>query len=363
MLVRSHSSSARRTRPSTVRWAAALGALALAASACGGSAEAGDAPARDEAAATGDGVTLHLVGFAVPKAANNAIQALFAQTPEGEGVSWNESYGASGEQSRAVTAGLEADYVHLSLEGHVTRLVDAGIVAEDWADNPHDGIVSDSVVVFAVREGNPKDIQTWDDLVAPGVGIVTPNPGSSGSARWNIMAAYGQALEATGSEADAEAYLTRFFENVVALPGSGRDATTAFLSGAGDVLMTYENEAILARQNGEAIDYVVPSTTLLIENPGAVTVDAPPVASDWLAFLYTPQAQAEFARLGFRPVIDGVAIPEVEGANDPADPFPTPERLLTIGDDFGGWPVVDETFFDAEDGIVTRVQVATGKSS
>lgn len=343
----------------TLRAAVALLPLVLVVAACGGDDDAG----ADGSSGGGEAVTLNLVGFAVPKAANNANQALFAETPEGEGVTWNESYGASGDQSRAVAAGLEADYVHLSLEGHVTRLVEAGIVAEDWADNEHNGIVTDSVVVFAVREGNPKNIQTWDDLIQPDVGIVTPNPGSSGSARWNIMAAYGQALEATGSEAAAEAYLTSFFENVVALPGSGRDATTAFLSGTGDVLMTYENEAILARQNGEPIEYVVPDTTLLIENPGAVTVDAPPVASAWLEFLYTPQAQAEFARLGFRPVISGVEIPEVDGANDPSDPFPEPATLLTIGDDFGGWPAVDAKFFDAEDGLVTAIQVATGKSS
>ncbi len=341
--------------------------VAVVLAACGGDA---DEPAADGGSAAsaasgegGDEVELSLVGFAVPKAANNAIQAKFAETPAGQGVTWVESYGASGDQSRAVAAGLEADYVHFSLEGDVTRLVEAGLVAEDWNAGPTGGIVSDSVVVFVVRPGNPKGIESWGDVVEPGVGIVTPNPGSSGSARWNILAGYGHVLANGGSEADADAFVTKLFENVVALPGSGRDATTAFLSGTGDVLLSYENEAILARQNGEDIDYIVPDTTLLIENPGAVLVDADPAAQDWLDFVLTPEAQAEFAKLGFRPVIDGVDVGTVEGANDPGDPFPTPTTLLTIAEQFGGWPEANAKYFDPETGLVTAIQTATGKSS
>jgi sulfate transport system substrate-binding protein len=351
--------------------------VALVASACGSDAgesggaadaaePAADAVASDSAAepaADAADVELSLVGFAVPKAANNAIQAKFAETPEGRGVSWVESYGASGDQSRAVEAGLDADYVHFSLEGDVTRLVDAGLVAEDWNAGPTGGMVSDSVVVLVVRPGNPKGIDSWDDLIEPGVEIVTPNPGSSGSARWNILAAFGHALANGGTDADAEAYVTALFENVVALPGSGRDATTAFLSGTGDVLLSYENEAILARQSGEDIEYIVPDTTLLIENPGAVLIDADPKATAWLEYVLTPEAQTEFAKLGFRPVIDGVDAGTVEGANDPADPFPAPTNLLTIGDDFGGWPEVNTAYFDPDAGRVTAIQTATGKSS
>jgi sulfate/thiosulfate-binding protein len=321
-------------------------------------------PTQDAGAApSGEPVELSLVGFAVPKAANNAIQAKFAETPEGAGVTWVESYGASGDQSRAVEAGLAADYVHFSLEGDVTRLVDAGLVAEDWNTGPTDGIVSDSIVVLAVRPGNPKGIDSWDDLTEDGIEIVTPNPGSSGSARWNIMAAYGHAYAGGATDEEADAFVAEIFENIVALPGSGRDATTAFLSGTGDVLLSYENEAILARQNGEEIDYVVPDTTLLIENPGAVLIDADPRASAWLDFVLSPEGQTEFAELGFRPVIDGVDPGEVEGANDPADPFPTPEQLLTIGEDFGGWPEVNSVYFDPDSGRVTAIQTATGKSS
>ncbi len=357
----------RRTRSIAVRLvgagAAMLAVTALAA--CGSDSDAdstGDDPAGTAAAGNAP-VELSLVGFAVPKAANNAIQAKFAETPEGNGVTWVESYGASGDQSRAVEAGLAADYVHFSLEGDVTRLVNAGLVGDDWNAGPTAGIVSDSVVVFAVRPGNPKGIESWDDLAADGIGIITPNPGSSGSARWNIMAAYGHAYAGGASDEEADAFVTEIFENIVALPGSGRDATTAFLSGTGDVLLSYENEVILARQNGEELDYVVPDTTLLIENPGAVLLDAPPAAQAWLDFVLSPVGQAEFAKLGFRPVIDGVDVGSVEGANDPDAPFPAPTKLLTIGGDFGGWPEVNSVYFDADSGRVTLIQTATGKSS
>lgn len=303
---------------------------------------------------TSSGTTLSLVGFAVPKAANNAIQQEWGKTPDGEGVAWQESYGASGDQSRAVAAGLDADYVHFSLEGDVTRLVDAGLVASDWNAGPTKGIVSTSVVVIAVRKGNPKGITGWDDLVEPGIGIVTPNPGSSGSARWNILAAYGHA-EATGQDADA--FITRFFRNVAALPGSGRDATTAFTGGTGDVLLTYENEAILARRSGADFDYLVPDTTLLIENPGAVLRTADPKAAKWLAFVLGRTGQTEFAKTGFRPLADGIAV-EVPGANDPANPYPAPKELQTIAD-FGGWPAANEKFF-GDDGLITKAQKESG---
>jgi len=211
-----------------------------------------------------------------------------------------------------------------------------------------------------VRPGNPKDIQGWEDIVKPGVEIVSPNPGSSGGARWNLLAAWGHVIATGGTEKDAQEYLTKFFENAVALPGSARDALTSFTSGNGDVLVSYENEAILARQNGEELDYIVPDETLLIETPVAVTEDADPAATDWLEYLYTEDAQTAFLESGYRPVVEGVT-GEVEGANDPADPFPAPASLLTVGEDFGGWPEAGEKFFDEENGIVTRIQAETGK--
>ena len=312
--------------------------------------------------AGGSGTTLHLVGFAVPAEANKAIQAKWAETEDGTGVTWEQSYGASGDQSRAVANGLKADYVNFSLEGDVTRLVKAGLVADDWKSGPTKGIVSDSVVVIVVPEGNPKNIQGWDDLIRPDVRIVTPNPASSGSARWNILAAYHQAVAEGGTEQDAKAYLTAFFTNVVALPGSGRDATNAFLQGTADALISYENEAILARQSGEKFDYVVPENTLLIENPGAVLRDADPKARKYLEFVISPAGQEEFARKGFRPVIEGVDVGRVEGANDPANPFPQPKGLFTIAEDLGGWDAVNAKFFEEGTGIVPQIQKATGKS-
>ncbi len=330
----------------------------LVVSACGG----GDDDASADEGGGGGETTLNIVGFAVPEAANTAIAEAWNETPEGEGVTFQTSYGASGDQSRAVVAGLEADYVHFSVASDVTRLVDEGLVAEDWDDGPTKGIVSSSVVVFAVREGNPEGIETWDDLIQPGVEIVTPNPASSGAARWNALAAWGQVIESGGTEADAEAYVTSFFNNVVALPGSGRDATTAFLGGTGDVLMAYENEAILAHQNGEEFDYIIPDTSILIENPGAVLTEADPKAQEWLDFVLSEDGQRQFALTGFRPVIEGVEYGEVEGANDPADPFPAVENLLTVEEDFESWDALSDKFFDEEAGIVTEIIAASGKA-
>ena len=337
---------------------AVLLAVALLATACGD-----DDDAAAGTAGVGSAETINIVGFAVPEAANKAIAEAFTATPEGEGVEFRTSYGASGDQSRAVESGLEADYVHFSVTSDVTRLVDAGLVADTWDDGPTEGIVSSSVVVFAVRQGNPKGIESWDDLVRPGVEIVTPNPASSGAARWNALAAWGQVVADGGTEEEGNDYLDRFFANVVALPGSGRDATTAFLGGTGDVLMAYENEAILARQNGEEFDYVIPATTMLIENPGAVLVDATPAASDWLDFVLGTEGQRQFALKGFRPIVEGVEFGEVEGANDPSDPFPEVGRLLTVADDFGSWSDLSTKFFDEATGIVTKAIEKSGKAS
>lgn len=333
---------------------AAIAALTL--SACGGSSTASTL---DNAA---ENVELSIVGYAVPEAANKAIAEAWSKTDEGAGVRFKSSYGASGDQSRAVVDGLPADYVHFSVTSDVTRLVDAGLVDEAWDDGPNKGVVSSSVVVFGVREGNPKNIRTWDDLIQPGIEIVTPNPSSSGAARWNVLAAWGQAIAAGGTEEDASAYLDAFFANVVALPGSGRDATQAFLSGTGDVFMSYENEVILARQNGETFEYIVPETTLLIENPGAVLIDAHPKAQEWLDFVLSAAGQEQFATKGFRPIIDGVDVGEVEGAIDPANPFPTVTNLLTVNGDFESWSALSEKFFDETDGIVTQAIAKSGKA-
>ncbi|AXT86708.1 sulfate ABC transporter substrate-binding protein [Aeromicrobium sp. A1-2] len=307
--------------------------------------------------------TLSLVAYSVPKAADRALEKAFADRQTGDQVAWRESLGASGDQSRAVANGLRADFVHFSLTPDVTRLVDQGLVADTWNDGTNQGIISTSVVAIVVRKGNPLHITSFADLAKPGIDVVTPNPGSSGSARWNILAAYQSVIAGGGSRADARTYLTRLFANVAALPGSGRDATTAFTSGTGDVLLSYENEAILARQSGEELDYLVPSDNLLIENPGAVTTNAAPAAQDFLDFALSATGQGIYAAHGFRPLasVAGVDTSDVKGANDPRDPFPAIDKLSTIDETFGGWHAANATFF-GDDGIITRIVAQSGKS-
>ncbi|TYL46225.1 sulfate ABC transporter substrate-binding protein [Nocardioides sp. BGMRC 2183] len=297
--------------------------------------------------------TLAVVAFSVMESANKDVYDAFGETEAGDGIEFAPSYGASGDQSRAVVAGADADIVHFSLETDVTRLVDEGLVDADWRETPTKGIGTSSVVVFVVREGNPLGIKGWDDLVEPGVEIVTPNPGSSGAARWNILGAWAHVVGAGGSEAEAKTFVSQLLKNTPVLPASGREATSAFVEGDQDVLLSYENEAILAKQNGEAIDYVLPEDTLLIENPAAVTTDAKDGATDFLEFMQSADAQELYATFGFRPVEGSgdVELPEVEGANDSADPFPAPATLYSIDGDFGGWAEAADKFFaDGEDG-------------
>jgi sulfate/thiosulfate-binding protein len=346
-----------QNRSRAARAAALVGAtlVGLALSAC--------APGASGGTDGDEGETIHIVGFAVPEAANKNIASEFTKTPEGEGVSFQTSYGPSGDQSRAVAAGLEADYVHFSVPTDVTRLVDEGLVAEDWDQGENKGVVSRSVVVFGVRDGNPKNIKTWADLVKPGVEIVTPNPASSGAARWNALAAYGQVISDGGTEEEATEYVDKFFKNVVSLPSSGRDATTAFLGGTGDVLMAYENEAILAAQNDEGFEYVLPETTLLIENAGAILEDSAEPSQAWLDFVLSDEGQTQFALTGFRPIRDDVDYGgTVEGAADPSNPFPEVGTLLTVDDDFGGWDEVSTKFFDEENGLIFDAILGAGLS-
>lgn len=333
--------------------AAVTGALAL--TGCG-----------NTSGGSSDADTVTINAFSVMEAANEPVIEDFQKTDAGKDVEFQTSYGASGDQSRAVAGGADADVVHYSLETDVDRLVDEGMVAEDWKDTPTNGIATSSVVVFVVRKGNPEGIQGWDDLIKPGVEIITPNPGSSGSARWNILGAWAHITGNGGTEDEAKEYLTSVLKNTIALPASGREATTAFTDGSGDVLLSYENEAILAKQNDADVDYVVPDDTLLIENPAAVTTDAGEAGQAFLDFMTSPEAQADYAQSGFRPVVDGVDVGEVEGANDPADPFPAPATLFTIDDDFGGWGEAADKFFGTgEDGdplgIITELQQSTGK--
>jgi len=326
----------------------------LAVAACGGNAGA--------TSSGGSGSSpVSVVGFSVLEQANQQVISDFQKSPAGKGVSFTTSYGASGDQSRAVEAGLAADEVHFSLEPDMTRLVDDGLVAKDWNTGPDHGICTQSVVAFVVRPRNPKHITGWDDLVKPGIRIVTPNPNSSGSARWNLLAAWGHVSANGGSEAQAKSYMQKFFTNVVSMPSSGRDATTAFQSGTGDVLVSYENEAILARQEGAKFDYLVPSDTLLIQNPCAVTKQAGSAADAFLNFQHSLAGQTDYARTGFRPLDPSIHV-SVKGANDPSNPFPQPQELLTIDKNFGGWASATTKYFDENTGILTKLQAAAGKS-
>ena len=338
------------------RWArpavAVVVGLTLALTACGGG---------GSGSGSGSGSELSLVAFSVPKPAYDDLQRDFADSADGKGVTWKSSYGASGDQARAVISGLPADYVGFSLSSDMSKLVDKDLVAKDWDSGPTKGIVSTSVVTIVVRHGNPLGIHGWADLVKPGVKIVTPNPGSSGSARWNVLAAWSQVTANGGSEAEATDYLTKYYRNVVSLPSSGREATSAFTSGTGDVLISYENEAIAARQSGADVDYIVPDTTLKIENPGAVTTKAPDSAKKFLAYVESDAGQKVFASHGFRPLSSSVQPGEVKGANDPAQPFPAVKKLVTIAD-LGGWAAVSTKFFDEDNGIVTKIQDASGVS-
>jgi sulfate/thiosulfate transport system substrate-binding protein len=336
---------ARSRRARAVAFVAAATAAAIGVSACSSS-------------SSGDKKKVAIVAYSVPKAAYDALEKAFQRTDAGKNVSFSESFGASGTQSTAVSNGQPADYVGFSLTPDLTKLV-PNFVDAGWADNATKGMVSDSVVVIVVRKGNPKNITGWDDLVKPGVKIVTPDPASSGSAKWNILAAYEHVIADGGSEADAKAYLKKFFGNVVSKPSSGATATTTFTSGTGDVLISYENEAIAARQKGAAVDYIVPNESILIETPAAVTKKGSQSAKDFLAFVLSPAGQKIFASKGFRPVVAGTDIGQVQGANDPASPFPSVTKLVTI-EQLGGWKTVNTTFFDKTDGIVTKIENGVG---
>jgi sulfate/thiosulfate-binding protein len=294
-----------------------------------------------------------LVAYSTPAEAYAQLIPAFQNTADGKDVDFSQSYGASGDQSRAVDAGQAADFVHFALEPDVQRLVDDGKVAAGWNQNANKGVIADSVVVFVVRSGNPKNIHTWDDLTRDGVEVITPNPFTSGGARWNVMAAYGAQLKQGKTPAEAVQYLYSLFKNVPVQDSSARDALGTFTGGKGDVLLSYENEAILAKSKGEDVDYVVPDQTILIQTVGAVTKTAPPAATDFLNYLWTPEAQKIFADNGYRPVVEGVT-----GKYD----FPQPAQEFTI-DDLGGWSVIKDRFFDDTTGIMAKVEQSIGVST
>jgi sulfate transport system substrate-binding protein len=322
-----------------------LALLPAVAAGCGGTSDS----------SSGGSTKLGLVAYSTPKEVYETVLPAFTKTPAGKGVGFTQSYGASGDQARAVLAGLPADIVAFSLEPDITKLVDDGIVAKDWNSDEFKGLVSKSVVVFAVRKGNPKNIKTWDDLVKPGIEVVEPNPLTSGGARWNVMAAYGAQIQQGKSDADGIAYLEKLFKNVVVQDKSAREALQTFTAGKGDVLIAYENEAITAQQKEQDVDYVVPDQTILIENPAAVTTKSksPAKAKAVLEYLRSPEAQKVFAEKGYRSIRDDLV---------DASKYPTPSGLFTI-EKFGGWAPVMKKFFDKDKSVIADIEKGLGVSS
>jgi sulfate/thiosulfate transport system substrate-binding protein len=308
------------------------------------------ATAASATARTSD-TTLSLVGYAVPREALGAVIKAWQQTPDGKDVDFTQSYGASGDQARAVAAGLKADIVQFSTGLDVDLLVKAGLVDKNWDKQTAKGIATNSIVVFAVRDGNPKHIRNWDDLVRPGVQIVTPNPASSGAAKWNVMAAYGAQRRLGKSDKQATAFVERMMRNVVSLDTSGRNATNSFLAGRGDVYITYENEARLAK-----LQYVIPRQTLLIEAPIALvkTSDDKDLATKFIRFTRTPQAQRIFAQYGFRPLLPSVYQEFVKQ-------YPRRPGIFKISDKYiGGWPAVEKRWFDPDKGLWVGIAKRAG---
>lgn len=303
------------------------------------------------AVAARSGTQVALVAYSTPKEAYKKIIPAFQATAAGQDVSFSQSYGASGDQARAVINGLPADVVELSLEPDMTALVKAGIVSKGWNRGKYKGIVAQSIVSFVVREGNPKKIRKWDDLIKRGVSVITPNPFTSGGARWNVMAAYGAQLKSGKTPAQARAYLLKLFKNVSVQDKSARDALNTFLGGKGDVLITYENEAILARKQGQGLYYIDPAKTILIENPVAITNGKnQATARAFLRFLYRPQAQTLFAQTGYRPVVKSVAA---------KFKYPARPGLFDITY-LGGWTKVQKQFFDPKTGIMAKIEKQVG---
>ncbi|HAJ64851.1 MAG TPA: sulfate ABC transporter substrate-binding protein [Cyanobacteria bacterium UBA8543] len=325
--------------------------LSVAIAACSGgntNNTASSAGGASPAANKGD-VELTLVSFAVTKAAHEKIIPQFVEQwkkEHNQNVSFKQSYAGSGTQARAVIDGLEADVLHLALALDTKKVEKAGLIQAGWEkEAPNDAIVSKSVAAIVTREGNPKGIKTWEDLAKPGVKVITANPKTSGGARWNFLAVWGSVTKTGGDEKKALDLTTKVIKNAPVLPKDAREATDAFFKqGQGDALINYENEMILAKQNGKDVPYIVPDVNISIDNPIAVVdknVDkhgTREVAEAFVKYLYTPEAQREFAKAGFRP-IDPTVAKEVE------KDFPQVKTLFTV-QDLGGWDTVQKQFFD-----------------
>jgi sulfate/thiosulfate transport system substrate-binding protein len=305
-----------------------------------------------DAAARSQSGSISLVAYSTPRDAYTQLIPAFQHTSAGQGTSFQQSYGASGEQARAVINGLKADVVEFSLEPDMTSLVKAGLVAKSWKNEPFRGIVTRSVVVFVVRKGNPKHIRSWNDLVKPGIDVLVPNVQTSGGAKWDVIAAYGAQRKLGKSHAQSVKYLDKLYGHVVSQDKSARESLQTFLAGRGDVLLSYENEAIFAQKHDQPVDFVMPKSTIQIANPIAVVKSSSnrTTARAFLNFLRTKPAQVIFAQNGYRPVLKSAS----KGFS-----FPYPPGIFSI-QWLGGWAKVDKQFFDPNKGIVTKIQKRHG---
>jgi sulfate transport system substrate-binding protein len=304
------------------------------------------------------GTTLNLVAFSTPKPIMGVLIVNFQQKPAGQGVSFNQSYGPSGSQAKAIVAGQPADIAFLSNALDINTIADAGLVSKSWTHAPQGGIAADSVVALVVRPGNPKHIHSWKDLVKPGVQIVTPDPFPSGGAKWNVLAAYGQARKAGLSDKKAVAWVTKLFKNVVAQPTSSSAAASAFFSGEGDVLITYESEAYAAFSSGKQGQLVVPKPTMLIQLPMVATKSAPAAAKAFIKFVHFPVQQKVFAANGYRPVIKSVLkSPDLASWRKKYNTGPTFNIDNKL---FGGWRKVNRVWFDLSHGKMVKIEQAVG---
>jgi sulfate/thiosulfate transport system substrate-binding protein len=304
------------------------------------------------------GTTLNLVAYSTPKPVMQKLIARFGHQPAGQGVSFTQSYGPSGAQARAIVAGQPCDIAFLSTGLDIDTLAAGGIVAKNWSKAPFGGIAADSVVAFVVRPGNPKHIHTWSDLVKPGVQVVTPDPFSSGSAKWNVLAAYGAARRAGMGDRKAVQFVTKLFRHVVAQDTSGSNAANTFFSGKGDVLITYESEAYAAFAAGRAGRLIVPEPTMLIQLPMVPTKHAPAAAKAFISYAHSPKQQRIFAANGYRPVVKSVLkSPDLALWRTRYRTGPT----FTINDRlFGGWVKVDKVWFDPNTGRMVGIERAVG---
>jgi sulfate transport system substrate-binding protein len=304
------------------------------------------------------GTTLNLVAYSTPKAVMGKLITRFQHQPAGQGVSFSQSYGPSGSQAKQIVAGQPADIAFLSTGLDIDTVADAGLISKSWTKTPYGGIAADSVVAFVVRPGNPKHIHTWKDLVKPGVQVVTPDPFPSGSAKWNVLAAYGQARKSGMNNQKAIQFVTKLFKNVVSQPSSGSTAANAFFSGQGDVLITYESEAYAAFAAGKQGTLVVPKPTMLIQLPMVATKSAPPAATAFIKYAHAPKQQRIFAENGYRPVVKSVLkSPDLATWRKKYNTGPT----FNINDKlFGGWRKVNKVWFDLANGRMVKIEQAVG---